>query len=29
MIKMLEDFPDNVAAFAIHGHVTKNDYDTC
>jgi hypothetical protein len=28
VIKILEDFPDNVTAFAIHGHVTKNDYDT-
>ncbi|WP_232011251.1 STAS/SEC14 domain-containing protein [Mycobacterium shigaense] len=25
---MLEDFPDDVAAFAFHGHVSKADYDT-
>jgi hypothetical protein len=28
MIKVLEDFPDNVAAFACHGHITKSDYET-
>ncbi len=28
MIEMLEGFPDDVAAFAFHGHVTKADYDT-
>lgn len=28
MIELLKDFPDNVAAFALHGHVTKSDYDT-
>jgi hypothetical protein len=28
VIEMLKDFPDNVAAFAFHGHVTKTDYDT-
>ena len=28
MIEMLKDFPDDVAAFAFHGHVTKADYDT-
>lgn len=27
MIEMLKDFPDDVAAFAFHGHVTKEDYD--
>lgn len=27
MIEMLNGFPDDVAAFAIHGHVTKADYD--
>ncbi|OBH34601.1 hypothetical protein A5692_12870 [Mycobacterium sp. E342] len=27
MIEMLHGFPDDVAAFAIHGHVTKGDYD--
>ncbi|WP_260745320.1 STAS/SEC14 domain-containing protein [Mycobacterium sp. SMC-2] len=25
---MLDGFPDDVAAFAFHGHVTKSDYDT-
>ncbi len=28
MIELLKDFPDNVAAFAFYGHVTKADYDT-
>ncbi len=28
MIQQLKDFPDNVLAFACHGHVTKDDYDT-
>lgn len=28
MIKALKDFPDDVAAFACHGHVTKADYET-
>jgi len=28
MIEIVEGFPDNVVAFAMHGHVTKNDYDT-
>ncbi len=28
MIELLKDFPDNVTAFAFHGHVTKTDYDT-
>lgn len=27
MIELLKGFPDNVAAFAYHGHVTKADYD--
>ena len=27
MIEALKDFPDNVAASALHGHVTKTDYD--
>jgi SpoIIAA-like len=27
MIELLEGFPDNVAAFALHAHVTKADYD--
>jgi hypothetical protein len=27
MIELLKGFPDNVAAFAFHGHVTKPDYD--
>ena len=26
MIEQLKDFPDNVVAFAFHGHVTKDDY---
>ncbi len=25
---MLKGFPDDVAALAFHGHVTKHDYDT-
>ena len=28
MIEKLADFPDNVAAFACRGHVTKSDYET-
>lgn len=28
MIELLAGFPDNVAAFACHGHVTKADYET-
>ena len=28
MIKLLDGFPDNVAAYAYHGHVTKADYDS-
>ncbi len=28
MIELLPGFPDDVAAFACHGHVTKADYDT-
>jgi hypothetical protein len=28
MIERLKDFPDNVLAFACHGRVTKQDYDT-
>ena len=28
VIEVLKGFPDNVAAFACHGHVTKADYDT-
>ncbi|WP_241780212.1 STAS/SEC14 domain-containing protein [Mycobacterium persicum] len=27
VIERLEGFPDNVAAFAFRGHVTKTDYD--
>ena len=27
MIEVLAGFPDNVAAFACHGHVTKADYE--
>ncbi|WP_264055998.1 STAS/SEC14 domain-containing protein [Mycobacterium nebraskense] len=27
VIEILNGFPDDVAAFAIHGHVTKADYD--
>ncbi len=27
MIELLKGFPDNVAAFALHGQVTKADYD--
>ena len=26
MIEMLEGFPDNVAAFACSGHLTRDDY---
>ncbi|MDY6997928.1 MAG: STAS/SEC14 domain-containing protein [Actinomycetota bacterium] len=28
MIEQLTGFPDNVVAFACHGHVTKADYET-
>lgn len=28
MIKALQGFPDSVAAFACHGHVTRADYET-
>ena len=28
VIEVLKDFPDNVAAVACHGHVTKADYET-
>jgi hypothetical protein len=28
VIELLKDFPDNVAAFALHGSLTKSDYDT-
>jgi SpoIIAA-like len=28
VIEILTGFPDNVSAFALHGHVTKTDYDT-
>ena len=28
VIEVLKDFPDNVAAFACHGHLTKADYET-
>ena len=28
MIEALTGFPDDVAAFACHGHVTKADYET-
>jgi hypothetical protein len=28
MITVLEGFPDNVAAFACHGHITRSDYAT-
>jgi SpoIIAA-like len=28
MIEALEGFPTNVAAFACHGHVTRQDYDS-
>ncbi|MGO9154882.1 STAS/SEC14 domain-containing protein [Mycobacterium sp.] len=28
MIEALKDFPDNVSAFACHGHLTKADYQT-
>lgn len=27
VIEVLKDFPDNVAAFACHGHLTKADYE--
>jgi hypothetical protein len=27
MIEPLPDFPDNVVAFACHGHVTRQDYE--
>ena len=27
MIEKLTDFPDSVAAFACHGHLTKDDYE--
>ena len=26
MIEKLQDFPDNVAAYVCHGHLTKADY---
>ena len=28
MIKVLTGFPDSVLAFACHGHVTKQDYES-
>ena len=28
MIEALTGFPDNVAAFVCHGHVTRTDYET-
>ncbi|HEY4359881.1 MAG TPA: STAS/SEC14 domain-containing protein [Bryobacteraceae bacterium] len=28
MIEQLKAFPDNVAAFMCHGHVTRKDYET-
>ena len=28
MIEVLKEFPDNVAAFVCHGHVTKDDYES-
>ena len=28
VIEVLKDFPDNVAAFACHGRLTKADYET-
>ena len=28
VIEVLKDFPDNVAAFACRGHLTKADYET-
>ncbi len=28
MIEVLKNFPENVVAFACHGHVTRNDYST-
>jgi hypothetical protein len=27
VIEALKDFPDNVVAFALHGHLTKEDYE--
>jgi hypothetical protein len=27
MIEVLKGFPDNVLAFACHGHITKQDYE--
>ena len=27
MIEALKDFPDNVVAFALHGHLTEADYE--
>jgi hypothetical protein len=29
MIEALTGFPDNVAAFVCHGHVTKTDMKQC
>jgi hypothetical protein len=28
VIEVLKEFPDNVAAFVCHGHLTKADYET-
>lgn len=28
VIEKLKDFPDNIAAFAAHGHLMKADYET-
>ena len=28
VIEALKDFPDNIMAWAFHGHVTKADYET-
>ena len=28
VIEVLKDFPDNVAAFACHGRLTRTDYET-
>jgi len=28
VIEALEDFPDNISAFACHGHLTKADYES-
>ena len=28
MVEVLKGFPDNVAAFACHGHLMKVDYET-